>query len=195
MNNHSRFSLRLICATLTIALLLPILSGCANQSTPSQTEPFPSAAPSATLPPSPTAAPSPSSTFPSTENATLNLRPGNTPGTKYCYRVFDFHQVKSGLLTIVIADNLIGPIDPQELADQVISRFDSYLKIPGANQPTSHSNGAFNAVRWGVLFHGQSRVCNPRRPGFPVVWGGLDGRHNRHQPILDPLRLGFPRFR
>ncbi len=128
MNNNSRFSYRLICVTLAITLMLPILSGCATQSTPSQTEPSPSSTHTATLPASPTAAPSPSSTLPSTENATSQFETGKHTRDEYCYRVFDFHQVKSGLLTIVIADNLIGPIDPQELVDQVISRFDSLSK-------------------------------------------------------------------
>ena len=128
MNNHSRFSLRLICATLTIALLLPILSSCTTQSTPSQTEPIPSEAPSATLPASPTAAPSLSPTLPPTEDTTAQFITGTHPRDEYCSRVFDFHQMTFEPLTIIIADNLIEPVEPQELVDQVISRFDSLSK-------------------------------------------------------------------
>ena len=139
MNNHSRFSLRLICVTLAIALLLPILSGCTTQSTPSQTEPFPSAAPSATLPASPTAAPSPSPTLPPTEDTTAQFITGTHPRDEYCSRVFDFHQMTFEPLTIIIADNLIEPVEPQELVDQVISRLDSLSESSpvALDQPTT----------------------------------------------------------
>ncbi len=139
MNNHSHFSLRLVCVTLAIALLLPILSGCTTQSTPSQTEPIPSAAPSATLPPSPTAAPSPSPTLPPTEDMAARFITGTHPRDEYCSRVFDFHQMTFEPLTIIIADNLIEPIKPQELSDQVISRFLSLSESSpvALNQPTT----------------------------------------------------------
>lgn len=139
MNNHSRFSLRLICVTLAIALLLPILSGCAAQSTPSQTEPFPSSAPSATLPASPTAAPSLSPTLPPTEDMAAQFITGTHPRDEYCSRVFDFHQMTFEPLTIIIADNLIEPVEPQDLVDQVISRYVSLSKSSplAFNQPTT----------------------------------------------------------
>ena len=137
MNNRSHLSSRLICVTLAIALLLPILSGCANQSTPSQTEPIPSAAPSATLPASPTTAPSPSPTLPPTEDAASQFIMGTHPRDEYCSRVYDFRQMTYEPLTIVIPDNLIEPVAPQELVDQVISRFDSLSKSSpvALNQP------------------------------------------------------------
>ena len=139
MNNHSHFSLRLVCVTLAIALLLPILSGCTTQSTPSQTEPIQSAAPSATLPASPTAAPNLSPTLPPTEDTAAQFITGTHPRDEYCSRVFDFHQMTFEPLTIIIADNLIEPVEPQVLVDQVISRFDSLSKnSPVAlNQPVT----------------------------------------------------------
>lgn len=123
MINRSRLSSRLICVTLAIAFLLSTLSGCATQSTPSQTEPSPSTALSATLPAPSTATPSLSPTLLPTENAASQFETGTHLRDRYCSRLFDFHRTTSGPLTITIADNLVEPVQPQELIDQLTSRF------------------------------------------------------------------------
>ncbi|MBN2044784.1 MAG: hypothetical protein JW757_07180 [Anaerolineales bacterium] len=110
-----------------ILIIVLFLSACsADQPTPDRTLP-------PTEPPVPTSTQVPTPAFtpiPATDTPTPAIiddsglfEQGHYNRDEYCSRVFDYHKMNHGALTIAIADNLEEPQDLQKLADKVLDRY------------------------------------------------------------------------
>lgn len=123
------FSAYTFYAALIAILTIALLAACSpqDQAEPPETSPTaePTSIPTATstqVPsPTPTVTPRPTTIPP--DWTTLPFEEGRYERDEICSRMFNYHQIVDGTLTIVIADNIIGLQAPQELVTDVAALY------------------------------------------------------------------------